>query len=132
MTHSHQRKVSSLHSNTKTLTGSGSPAERCGTNTDGIKHHRLAILVRVAPRCKHPVEGVEGSEIDEQATRQARKLSLFRFCVGHDGRSAQRERDIGRLGLDDVVRDLVQPSVSAEGSHEMSVYNDRKGGRDLL
>lgn len=132
MTHSHQRKGSLLHSDTKTLTGSGGPAERCGTDTDGIEHHRLAILVRVAPRCEHPVERIESPEIDKQAARHTRKFCLFCFCVGHDGRSAQRECDIGRLGLDDVVRDLVSPSVSAEGLHEMSAYDDRKGGRGLL
>jgi hypothetical protein len=48
---------------------------------------------------------------------------LFLFCIGHDGRSAERERDIGRLCLDDVIRDLVALSVSAPG---VSVCSDSK------
>src|SRR6267154_3479353 len=99
-------RVLLLHSNTMTLTGSSSPAECRRADTDRIEHDRLAILVRVSPRSKHSIERIEGPEIDKQAAGYARKVSLFLFCIGHDGRSANRERDIGRLCLDDVIRDL--------------------------
>jgi hypothetical protein len=108
-----------------TLTGGSSPAECRRADADRIEHHRLAILVRVTPRSKHPIERIEGPEIDKQAAGYTRKVSLFLFCIGHDGRSAKRERDIGRLRLDDVIRDLVALSVSAPGA---SVYSDSKGG----
>jgi hypothetical protein len=105
-----------LHSNTTTPTGSSSPAECCRADADRIEHHRLAILVRVTPRGKHPIERIESPEIDKQAAGYVRKVGLFLFCIGHDGRCAKRERDIGRLCLDDVIRDLVNAlSVSAPG-----------------
>lgn len=71
--------------NTMMLTGSSSPAECRRANTDRIEHHRFAILVRVTPRGKHPIERIEGPEIDEQAPGYARKIGLFLFCIGHDG-----------------------------------------------
>lgn len=91
----------------KTLTGSDGPTECRGANTDGIEHHRLPVLIRVAARSDHPVVRLHGPEIDEQTTGNARKICLFGFSLGHDGRAAQRERDVGGLCLHDVVRDLV-------------------------
>ncbi len=109
------------------LTGSGSPAECCGIDTDRIEHHRFAILVRVEPRRKHPIERVKGPVIDKQAPGYARKVSLFLFCISHDGRSTQRERDIRGLCLNDVVRDLVHFQSRQKAFREASVYSDRNG-----
>ena len=91
-----------------TLTPSGSPAECCRSDANRVEYNRLVILVCITPCDKHPIERIEGPEIDKQAAGYVRKVGLFLFCISHDGRSAQRERDIGRLCLDDVVRDLVR------------------------
>jgi hypothetical protein len=91
----------------KTLTSSSGPTECRGANTDWIEHHRLAVLIRVAARSDHAVMRLHGPEIDEQTAGNARKVCLFGFSLSHDGRAAQRERDVGGLCLHYVVRDLV-------------------------
>ena len=111
------------------LTGSSSPAECRRADTDRIEHYRLAILVRVTPRSKHPVDRIEGSEIDKQATGYARKIGLFLFCIGHDGRPAKRERHIGRLCLDDVVRDLVVRFPSQPQGERIDSSDSKEGGQ---
>ena len=68
-----------------TRTGSSGPTECRGADTDGIEHHRLAVLIRVAARSDHPVVRLHGPEIDEQTAGNARKVCLFGFSLGHDG-----------------------------------------------